>query len=252
MSWTRVAALILLLLALPSIAEAALPLDTEDTGTTERVEVEAAAFYQSAPEGDSGDLAVAVNVGLRENLEVSVAGTLAFDDPGDGGARGGLGDSFLGVKYRFLDEAPPWPALLARLTLQFPTGDETRGLGEGDVIVGLLLAASRTLGPVILTGNAGYTITTGEADADVVFLGASVEWAPGGPWRVVGEVVGEIAVGRDADDVALIRLGFTWDVFDAGEAPGLLRKATVAGAIAAGLTSASPDLVVTLGLTLAY
>ncbi|MGH7358651.1 MAG: transporter, partial [Candidatus Rokuibacteriota bacterium] len=236
----------------PTVAGAALPLDTEDTGTTERVEVEVATFYQSAPDGDSGDLTVAVNVGLLGNLEVSVVGTLAFDDPGDGGVRGGLGDSLLGVKYRFIDETAPWPALLARVTLQVPTGDEARGLGEGDVVVGLLLAASRTLGPVALTGNAGYTIATGDADADVVFLGASADWIVSGPWHVVGEVVGEVAIGRDADDVALIRVGFTWDIFDAGDAPGLLRQATLAGAVAAGLTSASPDVVVTLGVTLVY
>ena len=251
MKWPRVAVLILLA-ALPTIAGAALPLETEDTGTTERVEVEVAAAYQSATAGDSGDLAVAVNVGVLVNLEASVAGTLAVDDPAGGKTESGLGDAFLGVKYRFLDEASPWPALLARVTLRLPTGDETRGLGDGHVSIGLLLAASRTLGAVTLTGNVGYTITTGDADADVVFLAASVEWAVRGPWRLVGEVVGEIAVGRDADDTAVVRLGFTWDVFDAGDAKGLLRKATLAGAVGVGLTSASPDVSGIVGLTLAY
>ena len=241
-----------MLVAVPTVAGAGLPLITEDTGTAERVEVQLAAAYQSAADGDSGDLAVAVNVGLLENFEASVAGTLAFDDPADGGAQSGLGDTFLGVKYRFLDEAPPWPALLARVTLRLPTGDETRGLGDGDVSVGLLLAASRTLGPVTLTANVGYTITTGEADADVVLLAGSVEWAVHGPWRLVGEIVGEIPVGRDANDTAVVQLGFTWDVFDAGDAPGLLRKATLAGAVGVGLTSTSPDVVATLGLTLVY
>jgi hypothetical protein len=241
-----------MLVALPTAAWAGLPLDTEDTGTAERVEVEVAAFYQSATHSDSGGLAVAVNVGLFHNLEASIAGTLALDDPADGGVRGGLGDSFLAVKYRFLDEAPPWPALLTRFTLQLPTGDETRGLGEGDVNVGLLLAASRTLGPVTLTGNVGYTITTGEGDADVVVLAASLEWVVHGLWRLVGEIVGDVGVGRDADDTVLARLGFTWDIFDAGDAQGLLRKATLSGAIAVGLTSASPDVVATLGLTLVY
>jgi hypothetical protein len=246
------AAILILIAALPTLAGAALPLETEDTGTTERVEVEVAAAYESAAAGDSGDLAVAVNVGVLANLEASVAGTLAVDDPIGGGTETGLGDAFLGVKYRFLDEASPWPALLARLALQLPTGDETRGLGEGYAGIGLLLAASRTLGAVTLTGNVGYTITTGDADADVVFLAASVEWAVRGPWRVVGEVVGEIAVGRDADDTAVVRLGFTWDVFDAGDAKGLLRKATLAGAVGVGVTSASPDVIALLGLTLVY
>jgi hypothetical protein len=251
MRWPRVAAL-LLLVVLPTVAGAALPLDTEDTGTAERVEVEVAGVYQSATDSDHGDLAVAVNVGFLGNLEISAAGTLAVDDPAAGGARSGLGDSFVGVKYRFFDEAPPWPALLARLALRFPTGDETRGLGEGDVHVQLLLAASRTLGPVTLTGNVGYTVTTGDADADTVFLGVSAEWAVGGASRLLGEVVGEVAVGRDADDVAVARVGFTWDLFDAGSTAGLVRKATLAGAVAAGLTSASPDVIVTLGLTLVY
>jgi hypothetical protein len=250
-SWLRVVSVICLV-ALPGLAVAALPLETEDTGTTERVEVELAAMYEAASDGDGGDLGVAVNVGILLNLEASVAGTLAVDDPADDGARGGIGDTFLAVKYRFLDEAPPWPALLTRFVLQIPTGDETRGLGEGDVRVQLLLAGSRMLGPVTLTGNVGYTITTGDVDADAVFLGVSSEWAVGGSWRLVGEVVGDVGVGRDADDTAVARVGFTWDFFDAGAAPGLLRKATLAGAVAVGLTAASPDFVVTLGLALVY
>jgi hypothetical protein len=234
----RRAAALVLLVALPSVAGAALPLETEDTGTTERVEVEVATVYQSAETGESGDLGVTVNVGLRENLEASVVGTLAVDDPAGAGAEGGLGDTLLGVKSRFLDEAPPWPALLARVSLRVPTGDETRGLGDGDVSVGLLLAASRTWGSVTLTGNVGYTITTGGAVS--------------GPWRLVGEIVGDVAVGRNADDVAVVRVGVTWDIFDAGAAPGLLRKATLAGAVGFGLTPASPDVSAILGLTLVY
>ena len=243
---------LVMLIALPTVAGAGLPLITEDTGTAERVEVEVAAAYQSAADGDSGDLAVAVNLGLLENLEASVAGTLALDDPADGGAQSGLGDTFLGVKYRFLDEAPPWPALLARVTLRLPTGDETRGLGDGDVVVGLLLAASRMLGPVTLTATWATRSRRVRPTPTSCCLAGSVDWAVHGPWRLVGEIVGEIAVGRDADDTAVVQLGFTWDVFDAGDAPGLLRKATLAGAVGVGLTSASPDVVATLGLTLVY
>jgi hypothetical protein len=111
---------------------------------------------------------------------------------------------------------------------------------------------SRTWGPVALTANVGYGIAPGDADTDAVFLGASVEWVVGGPWRLVGEIVGDVAVGRDADDVAVIRVGVTWDVFDADDATALLRKATLAGAVGFGLTPASPDVSAILGLTLVY
>jgi len=240
----------LALIASPGMAGAGRPLDTEDTGTAERVEVELGATYETASDGDTGDAAIVVNVGLRENLEVNVQGTLAVVDPPDAGVRGGVGDTVLGVKYRFLDEAPPWPALLGRLTLRLPTGDETRGLGVDGVDIGVLLAASRTRGSLTLTANVGYTITTG--DADVVILAASVEWAPGGAWRLVGEIAGEVAVGRAAADTAVVRIGAARDVLDAGDAPGLLRKATLDGAIGIGLTSASPDAVVTIGFTLVF
>lgn len=246
------AAALALVVALPEIVGAARPLDTEDTGTAERVEVELGATYETASDGDRGDVAIVVNVGLRDTLEVNIQGTLAVVDPPEAGARGGVGDTVLGVKYRFLDEAPPWPALLGRLTARLPTGDEARGLGVDGVDVGLLLAASRTLGSIILTANVGYTITTGDTDADVVLLAASVEWTPGSAWRLVGEIVGEVAAGRDADDTAVVRVGVTWDVFEAGEAPGLLRKATLDGAIGVGLTAASPDVVATIGFTLVF
>lgn len=249
--WTIAAALALVAVS-PGIAGAGRPLDTEDTGTAARVEVELGATYERVSDGHAGDVTIGVNVGLRENLEVNVQGTLAGVDPPEAGARGGVGDTVLGVKYRFLDETPPWPALLGRLSVRLPTGDEARGLGADGVDVGLLLAASRTLGSLTLTANVGYTITTGDAHADVVTLAGSVEWAPGGAWRLVGELVGEIAVGRDADDTAVVRVGVAWDVFDAGEAPGLLRRATLDGAIGVGLTSASPDVVATIGLTLVF
>jgi hypothetical protein len=242
----------LALVVWPAIAGAGRPLDTEDTGTAERIEVEIGATYERAAADDAGDLAVALNVGVRENLEVNVQGALAVLAPADAGARGGAGDTVLGVKYRFLDEGAPWPALLGRLTARLPTGDEARGLGTDGVDVGLLLAASRALGSLTLTANVGYVVTTGAVDADVVILAASAEWSPGGAWRLVGEVVGEVAVGRAADDAAVVRVGVAWNAFDAGEARGLLRKATLDAAIGVGLTSASPDVVATMGLTLAF
>jgi Putative MetA-pathway of phenol degradation len=241
-----------LILALPGLASAARPLDTEDTGTAERVEVEIGATYQTASDGDAGQLGIAINVGVLVNLEVNAQGTLTVVDPPDAGARGGVGDTVLGVKYRVFDETPPWPALLGRLTLRLPTGDEARGLGAEGTDVGLLLAASRTLGTLTLTVNVGYTITTSGAEADVVTLAGSVEWVPSGVWRLAGEIVGEVPVGRNAVGTAVVRVGGSWDVFASAEARAVLRRVTMDGAIGVGLTSASPDVVATVGVTLGF
>jgi hypothetical protein len=88
----------------------------------------------------------------------------------------------LGLKYRVLDETAAYPAVLGRLTLRVPTGSASRGLGDDGVDIGVLLAVSKQLGPVTMTGNVGYTAVT-EGEREFVTLAASLKWpVPESPW----------------------------------------------------------------------
>ncbi|HZS33192.1 MAG TPA: transporter [Methylomirabilota bacterium] len=240
-----------LALAVAPAAWGARPLDTEDTGTATGVEVELGADVESDAGARAWTLGAAVNLGIWPNLEVNAAGAAIVLEPDDVGARAGVGDTVLGLKYRAVDETARVPALLARLTLRLPTGSASRGLGAPGTDVGLLVAASKQLGPVVVTGNVGYTFVTADRAHDVVTLAASVEWPVGGRWVIVAEVVAQVA-GGDTDR-ALARGGVRYQLFTAADSStATLRSVTLDAALGGGLTARSPDVAATAGLTLGF
>ncbi len=235
-------ALALLLALWPATAWAARPLDTEDTGTTEqgRFELELGAEHERG-DGTQAWIATGVlSVGVLANLEVRVESRALLLDEVSEGDRGGLGDTLAGVKYRMLDETPARPAVLLAAAVRFPTGRE--GLGDDDLDVLALVGASKTFGPLTVTGNAVYRFTLRDRDLDVWGLAASLEFAATERLTLVAEVVYEEGVDQ-AGRSALARGGVVYAVTES------LR---LDAAVGAGLTSEAPDLSLRLGLTLAF
>jgi hypothetical protein len=228
-----------------SAAHAGRPLATEDTGILDpgTVELELGVDYIRERSADlfllpSGPV---LNIGLLPRLEGTLATELRLLDPDDGPSRAGFGDSQIRLKYRFLDETPLAPALVGALTLRLPTGDEGRGLGDQGVDVQPLVLASKTLHRLTLTVNAGYTFVTRDRDLDVVNVNASAEVEVTRTWWLVGEVVSELATRSRADDRVVVRVG---TVYAVGE------RVKLDAAIGFGATRASPDLQLTVGITI--
>ena len=176
-------------------------------------------------------------IGLLPGLEARAEATMLHVDPPDAPARAGAGDTLLGLKYRVLDETPSVPALLGGLTLRLPTGDASRGLGAEGVDVGALVAVSKTLERLVLTANLGHTFVTRARDQDFWTLAVSADYRVGETWSVVAETVATLA---RAADTAVIRAGALWHA-----APTLRFD----GAIGVGLTRATPDVHLTVGVT---
>lgn len=225
----------------PSTAMAARPLDTEDTGTVEpgRAEAEVSVDYSRNPDDRSWLFGGAVTVGLLPRLEGRLESGVLLQDPDGEPARGVLGDTALRFKYRLLDEQASLPAVLGRLSLQFPTDREEPGQGPNSVDVGLLGVASKTLGDLTLTGNAGYTFLTSDRGLDYWTLGASVVWQITRLWAVVGELFSTLSAG--GPDTALLRGGATYQVSE---------RVRLDSGVAVGLTRESPDVSVTAGVTI--
>lgn len=234
--------LALALVLLPAAASATRPLDTEDTGTTEQgtFELELGAEYLRADGADAWIGSVVLGFGVLANLEARVeSGALLLDDA-SGGARGGLGDTLIGVKYRLLDEASAWPAVLLASAVRFPTAGE--GLGDDDVDVVALVGIGKTFGPLTVTGNAVYRFALGDRDLDIWTLSASLELAATERLTLVAELIHAEGVARLGRAV-LARGGVVYALSDS------LR---LDAAVAAGLTSQAPDLSVRVGLTLGF
>ena len=92
--------------------------------------------------------------------------------------------------------------MLLASAVRFPTAGE--GLGDDDVDVVALVGASKTFGPVTVTGNASYRFALGNRDLDIWTLAASLELEATERLTLVAEVVHAEGVNR-AGRVALIR-----------------------------------------------
>lgn len=237
----RGSALALILAAAPPVW-ADRPLETEDTGTLDpgAVEIELGGEYARNPEDRTWTAVGVLNLGLLRRLEAKLAVPLLLREPDTASANGGAGDIALGAKYRVLDESAVMPALLGQVTLRLPTGDTRRGLGEEDVDVEVLAALGKSLGAVTLTWNGGYTFVTRDRELDAWLLRAALEYAATSAWSLVGEVVStRLDAGSAA--TAVLRAGTTY---------AISKRVRFDTAVGAGVTRSSPDVLVTIGLTL--
>ncbi len=98
----------------------------------------------------------------------------------------GLGDMWAYAKYRALVETPSHPAVALDAWVKLPTGDEDKGLGNGEFDVKLTAEVSKRLGLLSFHFNPEYTLTGGGRDevgaaADdriTVNAGVIVHWLP--------------------------------------------------------------------------
>jgi hypothetical protein len=224
------------------IAWAARPLDTEDPGTVPQGKGELQGSVDSA-KGDDGALVGlkgSLGFGLLPNMDIRLQTALLWVDPQDEPSRVGMADSLVEFKHRLLDETETLPAFLYASTLRFPTSLGPSGLGENGVDATLLAVVGKTFGPVTLNWNGGYVFISRDRDLDLVLLSTSLEYRLTETWSLVGEVVSAIGVNQ-APAVAVLRGGATYS---------LTPRIRLDGAVAVGVTRASPDVLVTIGTTM--
>ena len=128
--------------------------------------------------------------GLTDNIEVSCE--LPFDilRPKDGPNEKGLGDINLVVKTLFFPEKELTPSLLLKTVVKLETGDEDDGLGSGDEDIGLILATTKSIGPITIHGNAGYTFVGDDYDNtlnDLLLYGIALEYSLVPRLKIVSE-----------------------------------------------------------------
>lgn len=225
-----------------STAWGARPLDTEDADVLAlgQVELELGGMLSLDSAERIWAARGALNFGVLPRLELGIQSSALVLDPDGESARGGLGDTQLNLKYRPFVDTGPWPAVLGSVFVRLPTGDEDRGLGQSDVDVGALLVLAQRMGPVTLTGNAGYVFVVEDRDHDLWLLSLSLEYRASASLTLVGEVVSALSAHHEPDR-ALLRTGLVYAISP---------RITLDAAVAAGVTRGSPDLIFTTGLTI--
>lgn len=197
---SMIASLLFLTASAPSASLAGPPFVTDDP---EPVEYRHGEFYiatqfASNKDGKEGTLPhFEVNYGVVPDVQLHLLVPFAYVHTNGGPTAYGLGDTEVGVKYRFVQESETTPQVGTFPLMHLPTGDSDRGLGGGHVPVFLPIWIQKSWGPWTTYGGGGYWINPGEGNKDFWQLG----------WLMQRKITESLAIGaeifffgKDTDD----------------------------------------------------
>jgi hypothetical protein len=157
---------------------------------------------------------VDINYACRTNLELVVEFALLDVRTEDGGRHGGLGDTVLGLKWRFLEEGPGQPQVALYPQVTIPTGDGRRELGEGKPSYILPLVAQKSWGLWTVYGNIGAVVRNAPEARNFWFHGLAVTRELSERLELGGELYGNSPNDWDEIFSSGFNLGGTWNVAD--------------------------------------
>lgn len=178
-AWLLLLAVIvcLLVLASPS-AHAGPPFFTDDPETLEARHWEfylATQLYRNSEGWTGTSPHIEINYGVTSDLQLHLITPMAFSAPIHETAQFGYGDTEFGVKYRFLSETDHRPQIGIYPLLEIPTGNASRGLGEGHLDVFIPIWLQKSFGKWTTFGGGGYWIDPGRESRNWWFLGWALE-----------------------------------------------------------------------------
>ena len=169
---------VLAVMVCATAAHAGPPFFTDDPVPVEyrHWEVYLATQDVSSKDGESGTAPhVEVNYGVVPEVQLHMILPMAWNRPTGGSTQYGFGDIELGVKYRFIHEGEWIPQAGTFPLAEIPTGDSSRGLGEGRVRMYFPLWLQKSKGPWTSYGGGGYWINPGDDNRNYWFAGWEVQ-----------------------------------------------------------------------------
>lgn len=174
----RIAFIFLILLVslnfVPFTALAGPPFRTDDPEPVEyqHWEVYIATMYQREQGGTSATAPhLEINYGVVPNVQLHMIAPMEYAKATGEPAVYGFGDMELGVKWRFYNDEASKFMIGAFPLLEVPTGDDKKGLGNGDPQLFLPIWLQKAWGPWQTYGGGGYWFNPGDDHKDFYFLG---------------------------------------------------------------------------------
>jgi hypothetical protein len=189
------------LLSVCPIALAGPPFQTDDPQPIGFREYEFYTFAASDGTNVETDLsapALEFNWGAVPNVHLHIILPATAVLPSMGPRAFGLGDTELGIKYRFVQETKHRPMIGTFTMFEIPTGNAGRGLGVGKTWYKLPLWAQKSFGPWTTYGGGGETIVKAPGYRSYPFAGWLVQRDFGKKWTLGTEVFYHRAEGEAA------------------------------------------------------
>jgi hypothetical protein len=249
-------------MSLSSLAFAAHPLATDDTGTqgTMKFQVETSAEFAWDKEARQGittkssyqTLNATVTAGVLDALDLALSYPYTWQkiqtDSVTSLDNSGLNDLTVALKLRFLELGPASFAIKPSIT--FPTGNRERSLGVGRAAYGVTLISTVEFKPVAVHANFGYT-NQKYTDADSnglrehlwnLSLAGSVEIIQG------LQLVTEIVTASNPD-----RRSNIWPIFmSCGMIYSIIDNLDLSLGAKVGLTDPATDMALLTGITFKF
>jgi len=205
----------ILLFLIPVYIQAGPPYDTDDP---EPVDLHHWEFYAAShsTHDDNGWNATLphfeVNYGAAPNLQIHAIMPMGYNELPGGESSYGLSDIELGAKYRFIKENKSIPMIGIFPLVELPTGNSSRGLGNGKTQFYIPVWLQKDFGKWTTYGGAGYWINTAGGSKNRVFLG----------WQVQNRVTKNLSIGTElyhtspevtgGESETRFNLGFVYDI----------------------------------------
>jgi hypothetical protein len=191
------------------------------------------------------DLTGGLRLGLTHNLDFHWASATFLHVRDGDGNRTGFGDTWLGLKYRFVEQAKYWPSVGVFYQAKIPSASVVLGLGSGQVDQAPSILISEAIRSVhvdfnVVTLFAGRPASTGFDHS----LGFALSAAAPLTRRlgVVGEGYGSTVLNQATPAFAATMLGFTYQVHP---------RVILDTGLDIGVTSGAPKKRVFVGLSYA-
>jgi len=185
-----IAALWFVLVLVPRAALAGPPFKTDDPEPVEykHWEIYLGSQYSHDRDQNSATLPhIEVNYGAVPNIQIHLIAPMQYVKPEGEASQYGYGDTEFGIKYRFIQETKYVPQVGTFPLIEIPTGESSRGLGNGKTQLFLPLWFQKSWGPWTTYGGGGYWVTSGEDNRDWWYFG----------WLVQREINKKLTLGAE-------------------------------------------------------
>ncbi len=151
--------------------------------------------------------ALEFNVGAAPNLQLHLVVPWAWSQQLGSRTQSGLGDVELGFKFRFLQETEHGPQIGIFPMVELPSGNASRGLGNGRAWFRIPLWIQKSWGPWTTYGGGGWTINHAPGQRSHTFAGWLLQREMGKTLTLGGEVFGQGADTEGGRGFAIADLG---------------------------------------------